>query len=307
MSPIFWDIVLLIVGFAILLGGADLLVRGASKIALMVGISPLVVGLTVVAFGTSSPEGAVSIFSAVSEQPGIAIGNIVGSNLMNILIVIGISAAITPFTVSLQIIKLEIPLMIAASGAFYLMALDGVINTLDGFILFSAIVFYTVWAIRKSRNEHGKMVETDYVEEYKEPGTQGSPRHFVRYGLMVILGIAGLVAAAQMLVKGGSDIARILGVSDLLIGLTIVALGTSLPELATSIVAGFKKKHDIAVGNIIGSNLFNLLAVIGVSGLLVPGGLEVSQQALTFDIPVMMIVSIACLPIFFTAHKVSRW
>lgn len=307
MTPLFWDIFLLAAGFVILLLGAELLVRGASNIALMLGISPLIVGLTVVAFGTSSPEGAVSLFSAVSDQSGIAIGNIVGSNLMNILIVIGLSAAITPFTVSLQIIKLEIPLMITASAVFYLMAIDGVIDTLDGIVLFAAILVYTFWAIRKSRHEKHKNVENIYVEEYADSERKKASHSFFKHGMMVVIGIGCLVSAAQMLVKGGSDIAAVLGVSDLLIGLTIVALGTSLPELATSIVAGFKKKHDIAVGNIIGSNLFNLLAVAGLSGFLVPGGMEVSRQAVVIDIPVMVVVSAACLPIFLTGHKVSRW
>lgn len=302
------DSVLLVVGFALLIGGAELLVRGASKIALLFGISPLVVGLTVVAFGTSSPEGAVSVFSAFSDQSGIAVGNIIGSNIMNILIVIGLSTVIMPMVVSEQVIQLQVPLVIAASVAFFIMALDGTIGTFDGFILFSAIIIYTVWAIRKSRREQ-REVKDAYSEDYviPEEKDKNKARAITINSIITVTGILILVAAAHMLVEGASDIAAILGVSDLIIGLTIVALGTSLPELATSVVAGIKKRRDIAVGNIIGSNLFNILAVIGLSSLVAPNGIAVPESAINFDIPVMTAVAFACLPIFFTGHRICRW
>ena len=302
------DSLLLVAGFALLVGGAELLVRGASKIALLLGISPLVVGLTVVAFGTSSPEGAVSVFSAFSDQSGIAVGNIIGSNIMNILIVIGLSTAIMPMVVSEQVIQLQVPLVIAASVAFFVMALDGTIGTLDGFILFNSIIIYTVWAIRKSRREQKKIKEA-HSDNYTVPEDEEANkfRAISRHGILTLAGILVLVAAAHMLVDGASDIAAILGVSDLIIGLTIVALGTSLPELATSVVAGIKKRRDIAVGNIIGSNLFNILAVIGLSSLVAPNGIAVPESAIQFDIPVMTAVAFACLPIFFTGHRICRW
>lgn len=292
-------------GLALLVLGAEWLVRGASRLAAIVGISPLVIGLTVVAFGTSSPELAINIQSVLSGQPDIAIGNVVGSNIFNILVILGLSALITPLIVHQQLIQLDVPLMIGASILVYLLALNGQLSTIEGLILFSGLVIYIIFLIRKSRQEN-KEIEQEYAREYEKKPELGTKTWVINMG-MVLAGLFFLVIGARWLVESASTIARWAGLSELVIGLTIVAAGTSLPEVATSVIAALKGERDIAVGNVVGSNLFNLLAVLGLSSIVVPGGIPVSEAALGFDFPVMIAVSIAALPIFFTGNRIDRW
>lgn len=298
-------VLLLLVGLALLIVGAEIMVRGASRLAAAAGISPLVIGLTVVAFGTSSPELAVSVQSALAGQTDIALGNAIGSNMFNVLFILGISAVIIPLVVAQQLVRLDVPIMIGVSLLIYLFGFNGQISRLEGLLLFVGIVAYTVFLIRQSRKED-KEVQEEYAQEYGDRQPHGA-RHTIVNLLLVVGGLALLVLGARWLVDSAVSLARSLGLSELIIGLTIIAAGTSMPEVATSIVAAIRGERDIAVGNVVGSNIFNLLAVLGLSSLLAPKGIAVSAPALAFDIPVMIAVAIACLPIFFTGFRVARW
>lgn len=297
-------LVLFVAGLGLLILGAEWLVRGASRLAAAGGISPLVIGLTVVAYGTSSPELAVSAQSAFAGQANIALGNVVGSNIFNVLFILGISAVIAPLVVAQQLVRLDVPLMIGVSALLLLLALDGRVSRFDGLLLVAGIVLYTIFAIWQGRREQSKQVQQEYEQEYG--GSRRSGHWAINVGL-VIAGLATLVLGSRWLVDGAIEIARLLGVSELVIGLTIVAAGTSLPEVATSIIASIRGERDIAVGNVVGSNLFNVLGSLGVAALLAPAGVAVAPSTLSFDIPVMLAVAIACLPIFFTGYRIARW
>ena len=279
--------------------------RGASRLALRFGISPLVIGLTVVAFGTSARKLAVTVQAGLAGQSGLAIGNVVGSNLFNVLLVLGVSALITPLVVSQQLVRLDVPLMIGASLLLWVLALDGRIGLFDGLLLTTGIVAYTAFAIRQGRTE-AEPVQAEYAQEFGDGSSPWLRRLPVQI-VFIVAGLALLVLGAHWLVTGAITIARGIGVSEVIIGLTIVAAGTSLPELATSLMAALRGERDIAVGNVIGSCLFNLLAIVGIAALVTPGGLEVASSLMRFDIPVMVAVALACLPIFVTGHLIARW
>ena len=292
-------------GIVLLVLGAEGLVQGASRLASMLGVSPLIIGLTIVAFGTSAPELAVGIHSALAGQADIALGNVIGSNICNVLLILGASALVAPLVVAQQLVRLDVPIMIAVSGLMLLLGLDRVISTMDGVILFLGGITYTLFLLIQSRRESDQGVQNEYAQEY-------GPRPFswqqvgINGGLFVAGAIA-LVIGSQVLVKGAADIAIALGASELVIGLTIVAIGTSLPELATSMVASFRGERDIAVGNVVGSNIFNILVVLGTTSVVAPRGIAVSATALGFDLPVMVAVAIMCFPIFFSGNLISRW
>lgn len=296
-------LILFVLGLFVLIGGAELLVRGASSVAAAAGISPLVIGLTVVSFGTSAPELAVSMQAAFSGQGDIALGNVIGSNIFNVLFILGISAIIVPLAVARQLVRLDVPLMIAVSVLMLLFGLDGRISTLDGLLLFAGVVAYTVFAIWQSRRDQAAGGEGDADSVEAPKGVRGFA---LNIGLIVV-GLALLALGASWLVGGAVAIARFFGLSELIIGLTIIAVGTSLPEVAASIIAALRGQRDIAVGNVVGSNLFNILAILGLTSVVAPGGVAVPQAALTFDIPVMIAVAVACLPIFFTGYTIARW
>jgi cation:H+ antiporter len=270
-----------------------------------VGITPLVVGLTVVAFGTSSPEMAVSIMAAYSGGPGsdIALGNVIGSNIFNVLFILGLSAMIIPLVVSVQLLRLDVPVMMGASILMFIMALDGRIGRVDGIILFSGVIIYTIFVIYQGRKEAKQNVK-EFELEYGQPEKNKS--QFILDLFLIFTGLGLLVLGSNWLVKGAIDIARLLGLSELIISLTIVAAGTSLPEVATSAIASFRGERDIAVGNIIGSNIFNILCVLGLSATVSPSGINVSPIALGFDIPVMLAVAVVCLPVFFSGFLITR-
>jgi cation:H+ antiporter len=296
-------LVLFLIGGGLLVVGAEALVRGASRLAATFGISPLVIGLTVVAFGTSAPELAVSISSAFGGSPDVAVGNAVGSNIFNVLVILGIAALIAPLVVSQRLVRIEVPLMIGTSLLLWALALDGRLGRIDGALLFAGMLLYTVWAIRKSRREGREVVE-EYAAEFSEKDQ--APATMVLDAGKVLGGLAMLVLGAHWFVNGATDFAEALGVSDLVIALTVVAAGTSMPELVTSAVASVRGERDIAVGNVVGSNLFNILSVLGLTALL-DGGVPVANAALRFDIPIMVAVAVACLPIFFTGRLIARW
>lgn len=297
---------LFIVGFVFLVYGAELLVRGASKLALAAGISPLVVGLTVVAYGTSAPELAVSVQSSLAGAADIAVGNVVGSNIANVLLILGISAIIAPLMVSVQLVRLEVPLMIGLSALVLLLGWDGRIGRLEGLLFFAGGVTYTVMTVWQSRREMTARKKEQSDDPTIDNIQVGKKLIFFQLGL-IAGGLVLLVVGANWLIDGAVSIATYFGVSELIIGLTIVAVGTSLPEMATSVVASLRGERDIAVGNIVGSNIFNILVVLGLSGAISRTGLEVSRSALSFDIPVMIAVAFACLPVFFTGSVIARW
>ena len=294
---------MLALGLVTLVVGADAMVRGASRLAVTFGISPLVVGLTVVAFGTSAPELAVSVGATLGGNPDLAIGNVIGSNIANILLILGISALITPLLVAEQIIRQEVPLMIGASVLMVVMALDGSISRLEGAILFALVIAYTVFLIRQSRRA-SREVEEEFASEI--PSSDWD-RHWSVQAALIVGGLALLVLGADWLVDAAVAVAQAFGVSDLVIGLTIVAVGTSMPEVATSIVAALRGQRDIAVGNVVGSNVFNIFAVIGATGLVSATGIPVPEAARNFDLWVMLAVAFACLPILITGREIARW
>ncbi len=296
----------LLAGFTLLVGGAEVLVRGAARLAAQFGIPPLIIGLTVVAFGTSAPETAVSVQAAYAGSGDLAIGNVLGSNIANVLLILGITAMVAPLVVSRQLIRLDVPLMIGASLLVYGLALDGNLNRLNGALLFACIIAYTVFQVVKGRQDTSNQANDEFSEEY---GLHQQPKPYawaVNLGLL-LAGLALLVGGANLLVHGAVELARAFGLSELVIGLTVIAIGTSLPELATSLIAVLKGERDIAVGNIVGSNLFNLLCVLGLTALVSPTAVPVASNALAFDFPVMIAVAIACLPIFFNGYRISRW
>lgn len=299
-------IALFVLGAALLIGGAELLVRGASRLALAAGISPLVVGLTIVAYGTSSPELAVTIGGAYTGQTDVALGNVVGSNIFNVLLILGLAAVITPLVVAQQLVRIDVPVMIGASLLVLVMALDGSLGRMDGALLVAGGAGYTWFLIRSSRRETAA-VRAEYHEAFGgTPAAANRPRWLLDLAF-IVGGLALLVIGSRWLVTASVATAEMLGVSQLVIGLTIVAAGTSLPEVATSILAALRGERDIAVGNVVGSNVFNLLAVLGVGSVVAPSGIPVTPGALTFDIPVMIAVATACLPVFFVGYRIERW
>ena len=289
-------------GLALLIFGADLLVRGASRLSLSLGIAPLVVGLTVVAFGTSAPELAVSVKGALDGQTDIAMGNVVGSNIFNVLFILGVSALLAPLVVDRQLIRQEVPIMVGLSALVLWMAMDRSISFADGAVLLGALLAYIFLLYRQGKNAA--------AAEVSDPLLSNAPGLLSRLPVqlaLIVVGLAMLVLGSRWLVDAATIFATMLGVSPLVIGLTIVAAGTSLPEVATSVIAALRGEREIAVGNVLGSGIFNLGAVLGISAMVSGTGLQVPPSLMAFDLPVMLAVAIACLPVLFTGHLIARW
>ena len=283
---------LLILSLVALYFGADMLVKGSSSLALRAKISPLVVGLTVVAFGTSAPELVVSISSVLNGQGDIAIGNVVGSNIFNICIILGITAMIYPLQTKKQLIRIDIPLMILTSLVFVLFFWSGHLERWQGGLFVLGIISYLVFSFHMSRKE----------QKEKEELQEQLPPWYINLSNIVI-GLVILVLGSQLLVDNATIIARSMGVSEAVIGLTIVAAGTSMPELATSVVAALKKNPEIALGNAVGSNIFNILAIAGITSLIHPiEALSVNY----IDLLVMLAVSLILLPLAWSRYRLSR-
>lgn len=298
-------LLLFIIGGVGLIVGAELLVRGASRLATAVGVTPLVIGLTVVSLGTSAPEIAISIDASLRGHADMALGNVVGSNIFNVLLILGVSALIGPLAVAQRLLWWDVPLMIGFAILMLLLGLDGTIGRLDGMVFCICLVAYVWWVIQLSRRE-SREIQHEYAEAYS-PTPRRSARHMIIQFALSIGGLAVLVFSADWFVQGAAIIARALGLSDLVVSLTIVAAGTSLPEVAVSVLASYRGERDIAVGNVVGSSIFNILAVLGLSAVAIPSGITVPAAALHFDIPVMIAAFVACLPIFMTGHLISRW
>jgi cation:H+ antiporter len=292
--------VLLLLGLVLLVFGADLLVKGAARLAGNFGVPALVIGLTVVAFGTSAPELAVSIKAAYSGQPELAIANVVGSNIFNVLFILGLSALISPLLISRQLIRQDVPVMVGISVVAAAMALDGDIKRIEAFVLAVGLISYTVFLFYQGRKQGVDTSDEEVASmlEVKVPAWQNI--------LLVLGGLALLVLGARWLVQSAVEIATMLGVNEAVIGLTIVAAGTSLPEVVTSVVAAIRGQRDIAVGNVVGSNIFNILCVLGLSGLFAPTPLLAGEELAQLDIPVMLGVTILCVPLFFTGGILDR-
>lgn len=294
----------LVIGFALLIGGAEFLVRGAEKISVLFGVSPLLIGLTVVAYGTSAPEMAVNI-SAIYEVPprsGLVLGNVVGSNIANILLVLGFTAIVMPLVVPRELVLTTLPFMVLVCFSVYVVALDGSISRVEGTLMFVTALLYTIVLVYRGRQRSRIQLNPGEGTAY-----QSIMRPLGLNILLVMGGLALLIYGANLLVEACIEIAQLLRVSELVIGLSIVAVGTSLPELATSIVACMKGKRDLAVGNLVGSNIFNILLVLGLCSALSTDGLVVEPRALEFDIVLMIVVAVACLPIFASDYKINRW
>lgn len=277
--------------------GAEWMVKGSSSLARSLGIKPIVVGLTVVAFGTSSPELAVSLLAVLEKSDGIAIGNIIGSNIANIGLILGVSALVSPLRVESSILRRELPVMLGVSLLFVALLLDGVISFADGCILFGGLLGYLAYHLYSS------------IKYSPRPSAEGeaisgetSSRKW--NALLVVVGLALLVGGASLMVESGIAIARTLGINEVVIGIALVAVGTSLPELATSIVSAMRAESDISVGNIIGSNIFNIMCVIGIVSMIEP--LAVDRELLYFELPVMLIFSLALVPFMKTGFVLSR-
>jgi len=291
------ETILIVVGFVLLYYGAEWLVAGGASFAVKAGVTPLVVGLTVVAFGTSCPELVVSIDAAIGHHGEISIGNIVGSNIFNIAFILGISAVIRPLKVQMQLIRFDTPIMIAVSILFVLFFLDKKINRIEGLFLFIGIIAYTVTVVRMARKEVKKnRADGLSIEVHSEYGT-------VVCIFFIVAGLVALVAGARVFVDGSVMIAQKFGISEAVIGLTIVAAGTSLPELATSVMASIKKQADISIGNIVGSNIFNILCIVGIAGMIEP----ISAPGISnSDIGVMVFTSVLLFPLMKTGFTISR-
>ena len=313
MSPLV--AVWFVVGVVALVVGAESLVRGSSRLAARSGLSPVVIGLTVVAFGTSAPELAVSIGAAAGGESEIALGNVIGSNIANVLLVLGLSAVVGGgLAVAQRIVRVDVPIMIVMSALVLVLGLDGRIGRLDGGLFVAILIVYLVWTVRSAVGDQDADEDHDGVADAATLASEYSSalgREKIRGSslwrdlLYVVGGLALLVVGAQSLVTAATDIARALDISELVIGLTVVAVGTSLPEMATSVVAAARGQRDMAVGNAIGSNLFNILAVLGITGVVSP--VIVSSGARGFDLPFMLAVAVACLPIFADGFILRRW
>ncbi|KQB53158.1 conjugal transfer protein TraR [Pseudomonas endophytica] len=282
-------------GLAMLIAGAELLVHCAVRMAANLKVRPLLVGLTVVAFGSSAPQITISLQAAFNDTPDIAVGSVIGSNIFNVLVTLGLSALIIPLRVSRQVVRLDIPLMIIASALVFALALNNQLNRLDGAILLIGLGVYLGLLLRQSRNSGHHHTSQD------QPPTSWPINILMMLLALILLSIAG-----HLLLGAAVAVATELGLSERIIGLTIIAVSASLPELATSLIAAFRGQREIAVGNVIGSNVLNLLGVLGFTALIAPEPLSVSPNALDFDLPVMLGVAALCLPVFYTGYRVTR-
>jgi cation:H+ antiporter len=284
-------------GLIMLFIGAEGLIRGSSNLALKIGITPLVVGLTVVAFGTSTPELVVSLKAALLGNSSISLGNVVGSNIANIALILGVAALIRPLDVHANVIKREIPIMIGISLVLLLILIDGEIGLMDGLIFVIGLIIYLIINVIMARKEKNPEVDAEFKEGLKSK--LGIPVSIV----LMIAGLGLLILGANLFVQSAVAVAKIFNVSDAIIGLTIVAIGTSLPELITSIVASYKKEADIAIGNVVGSNIFNILGILGITAIIIP----ISSVGISYiDLGVMLIFAIILFPLSRTGFSISR-
>lgn len=293
-------------GLVVIIVGAEMLLRGATRIAAMLGVKPILIGLTVVAVGTSAPELAVGVTAALEGKGSLAVGNIAGANIVNILFILGLSATIRPLPLQLRITRVDVPVMLGSTILLFVMALDGVLSRSEGVILVAAAVVYTAVLIQLSRRESAE-VKQEFAEEFSSQALQagGGIARGSWNAVLLVVGISLTVLGAELMVGGAVNIARMFGLSDAIIGLTIVAFGTCSPELATTVVATIKDDRDVAIGNLIGSSITNILVIMGFTCVATPQGVEVSRDLLLIDLPIAAAVAFACWPVFRSDRMVS--
>ncbi len=295
------NILLFIAGLVLLCYGADWLVKGSSSLARHYGIKPIIVGLTIVAIGTSAPELVVSVISVIENSKDIALGNILGSNICNIGLILGFSAIIYPLKTDTHLVKRELPIMLGASGLLYFMGRNQIISRIEGSILFAGMVSFLLFLIWSSiKGNKGNKQAQDEINEYRKNNVTSNTKNL----LLIAIGMAGLVGGSYMMVKSAVVIARVMGISEFTIGLALVAIGTSLPELATSVAAALRKETEILVGNVIGSNISNILLVTGVIGILRP--LNIDGGVLRCEFPIMMIFSFIIFPFLLPKFEINK-
>jgi len=302
MAP-FW---IFLLGLLAVVGGAELIVRGASVLAARVGISPMVIGATVVAIGTSTPELAIAIEAAGRGSGALVLGNVAGSNTLNILFILGLIALIRPVVLRSRVIRFDLPVLVGAASLLLLLAADGVVSRVDGILLLALGLFYSFLVVRAARRE-SIAVRIQFAREFGVPRSAiTSTGRVVRAAIWLIAGIAVVVVGADLLVDGAVSIARDLGAPEAVIGLTIVAIGTSAPELVTAVVAALRREQDLAVGNLIGSSIFNIVLILGIAALIPVDGVPVEPAVLWIDFAVMLGATIVCIPVFVTGTRISR-
>jgi cation:H+ antiporter len=304
-------------GLVGLLIGGHFVVDASSKIGLRFGLTPMVIGLTIVAAGTSAPELAVVSRAIAADDTELAVGSIIGSNIANILLVLGLAAASGAIRVTTRVVRVDIPIMISASVAFLVMSIDGVLSRVDGVLLFCGLVVFVVWTLRaapknlpsdappvKTPVESGREGSVEDVV-YAEQGIVSPRASMVRHVFILVAGVAVLAVAARFVVQGAEEIATSLGVPELIVGLTIVALGTSAPEIVTTLIAALQGRRELAIGNAVGSNIFNILLVLGASSTVAAEGIPIGTDAIKLDLPIMVAAAVACLPVVFWDHKLA--
>ncbi|MBX3196468.1 MAG: calcium/sodium antiporter [Microbacteriaceae bacterium] len=298
-------VLIFLIGAVAVVGGAELVVRGGARIAARLGISPLIIGLTVVAIGTSAPELAVGIDAALQGNGALAVGNIAGTNTFNLLFILGLMALIRPLPLATQTLRFDLPFMIGAALLLFLMGIDGWLSTFEGILLIAGAVLFTLLTIRNARRQ-SQEVQAEFDEEYGVKVSRHPRAEFVLNAFFLLAGLAVIVIGADWLVDGAVEIAQLLGVSDAFIGLTVVAIGTSAPEIVTAIVATIRNERDLAVGNLLGSSVFNILLILGVTSVVPEGDIPVTPELAFIDIPVMVGATLLCIPVFLSQKLISR-
>lgn len=293
------------IGVVAVVGGAELVVRGGARIAAHLGISPLIIGLTVVAIGTSAPELAVGIDAALQGNGALAVGNIAGTNVFNLLVILGLMAVIKPLKLTGQTIRFDLPFMIGAALLLLLMGFDGALSTLEGIVLIAGAVLFMVLTLRNARRE-SQEVRAEFDHEYGDRATSHPRLTFALNAFFLFAGLVIVVIGADWLVDGAVELARDFGVSEAFIGLTVVAIGTSAPEIVTAIVATIRDERDLAVGNLLGSSVFNILLILGVTSVVPVGDIPVPPELAFIDLPIMVLATLLCIPVFLSHRLVSR-
>ena len=297
-------LVLIALGLVVLVVGAELLVRGSVRLAAAAGLSPMVIGLTVVSLGTSSPELGVSLQAALAGDDGLAVGNVIGSSIFNLTFLLGLAALVTPIIVRQRLVRIDVPILVGLVTLTWILALDGRIARLEGLLLLAGTLAYTLLVVRDAPAEPSEVL-AEYEAALEQAGGR-SVRRLGAAGGLTIAGLAGLIFGGRWMLSGATQLARDLGVDELIIGLTVVAVGTSLPEIAATVLAALRREPDLAVGNAVGSSIYNLLAILGACALAAPGGLRVGASALWFDLPVLWIAALLCVPVFLWGGRITR-
>ncbi len=299
-------LLIFVAGLIALIGGAELFLRGVDRFGVKWRVSPLIMGLTVVAFATGAPELAISIQAAMTGSADLVLGNIIGSNIANILLILGISALIKPLVVKLRVVRVDVPIVISASVLLYVIAMDGALTTLDGVWLLLGLIAYSIFTFFQIKKERSENKQKENLDERAQELLTGWKFYVKNIGFLLI-GLGLIVQGSDWMVDSAVKIATILGLSELVIGLTIVSIGTSLPEIATSIATIRRGDTDMAVANVMGSNLYNILLTLGLTVVIAPNVLDVSAAAINLDLPFMVIVTLACIPIFIAGLDITKF